>query len=139
MSKKKLTRKEKQRATAARKKAAATKTPKASPASPARPVNPATSAATNTPARAPVKTKAKTSTSASTVAARPLTFGREFYLWMGGGFLLVLVGMLLMAGGEMPSPDVWDEDIIYSFRRVTLAPLIILGGIGVVIYAIFKK
>lgn len=70
---------------------------------------------------------------------RALTFSRETYIWMGIGFALVLVGMVLMSGGHMPSADVWDEDIIYSFRRTVLAPIVILAGLAVEVYAIFKK
>lgn len=121
MSKRKLTRKEKQQAS--KKKAQAKATAAAAPK-----------------AEAPVRAKVKTKKSAApTAPARELTYGPEFYKWMGGGFLLVIVGMLLMTGGEMSDPNVWDEGVIYSFRRITLAPIIILGGLGVVIYAIFKK
>jgi len=38
----------------------------------------------------------------------------------------------------MPDPDTWDEDRIYSFRRITLAPLVIVIGLVVEVYAIFK-
>ena len=58
---------------------------------------------------------------------------------MGLGILLMLIGFVFMAGGSMPSPDVWDESIIYGFRRTVLAPILILGGLVVQIYAIFKK
>ena len=81
---------------------------------------------------------AKPRTSSAT-AQRELTFGRDNYLWMGIGFVLVIIGMVLMGGGSMPSPDVWDEDIIYSSRRTVLAPFVILAGLGVEVYAIFKK
>ena len=67
------------------------------------------------------------------------SFGRDNYLWMGVGFVLVLIGMLLMSGGAMPSPDVWDESLIYSSRRTVLAPIVILAGLAVEVYAIFKK
>jgi len=76
---------------------------------------------------------------ASATPARALTFGRDTYIWVGIGAALVFIGMLLMTGGQMPSPDVWDEKIIYSPRRVTLAPIVILAGIGTVFYAILKK
>lgn len=121
MSKKKATRKEKQKAATAKNKATV-----------------AATTAAAAPARAKVKTKATTSPAAA-APARELTYGPEFYKWMGGGFLLVIIGMLLMAGGEMPDPNVWDENIIYSFRRITLAPIVILAGLGVVTYAILKK
>jgi len=68
-----------------------------------------------------------------------LVFGRTTYIWIGLGIVLMLIGMALMAGGAMPSADVWDESIIYSFRRITLAPIVILAGLGVVTFAILKK
>jgi len=39
----------------------------------------------------------------------------------------------------MPSPEVWDESLIYSGRRITLAPMVILAGLIVNVYAIFVK
>ena len=69
----------------------------------------------------------------------PLVFGRDTYLWMGGGFLLVVIGFLLMTGGRGDDPTVFDESVIYSFRRITLAPIVILCGLGLTTYAIFKK
>lgn len=68
-----------------------------------------------------------------------LVFGRDTYLWLGGGFLLIVVGFLLMTGGRGDDPNVFDESVIYSWRKITLAPIIILSGLGVVTYAIFKK
>jgi len=73
------------------------------------------------------------------MAKEPLIFGKQNYIWMGIGFGLIALGMLLMSGGAMPSPDVWDEDIIYSFRRTVLAPFLMLVGLVVEVYAIFKK
>ena len=77
--------------------------------------------------------------SVSTTSQRALTFTRDTYIWMAIGFALVLVGMILMSGGHMPSADVWEDDIIYSFRRTVLAPIVILAGLVVEVYAIFKK
>ena len=68
----------------------------------------------------------------------PLIFGKTNFLWMGIGAALILAGLLLMMGGQQPSPDVWDDNIIYSTRIVTIAPLVILAGLVVEIYAIFK-
>ena len=67
-----------------------------------------------------------------------LPFGKKNYQLIGLGAVLILIGMLLMTGGGMPSPDVWDESIIYSFRRITLAPIVIIAGLVVEIFAIFK-
>lgn len=93
------------------------------------------------PAAVPVvnATKENEKVSTAVASAQVLTFSSQTLLWIAAGFGLMLFGMLLMTGGQMPNPDVWDEDIIYSFRRITLAPIVILAGIGVVIYAIFKK
>lgn len=89
------------------------------------------------------KSKATPTTARRTPAGAPpaeeLIFDNSNYMWMGIGAAVVLLGMLLMIGGGMPSPDVWDEDIIYSFRITVLAPVIILIGLGIEIYAIFKK
>ncbi|MCB0706302.1 MAG: DUF3098 domain-containing protein [Saprospiraceae bacterium] len=68
-----------------------------------------------------------------------MIFGKDHYMWMGIGAVLIILGMLLMAGGGMDDPNNWDESQIYSFRRTVLAPMVILAGLGVEIYAIFKK
>ena len=68
-----------------------------------------------------------------------LIFSNSNFLWMGIGFLLVISGILLMTGGKMTDPNVWDENVIYSTRRTVLAPLVILAGLVVEVYAIFKK
>jgi len=71
--------------------------------------------------------------------AEPLIFGRQNFLWMGIGAAFIVAGLLLMLGGQQPSPEVWDDNIIYSFRIVTLAPIVILAGLIIEIYAIFKN
>ena len=69
----------------------------------------------------------------------PLIFGWANYKFMLIGIGLIALGMILMLGGAMPSPDVWDENLIYSFRRTVLAPFLIVAGLLVEVYAIFKK
>lgn len=56
-----------------------------------------------------------------------------------GGFLLSLIGFMLMMGGGSDDPNVFKEDELFSFTRITLAPLLVIGGYGVVIYGIMKK
>ncbi len=68
-----------------------------------------------------------------------LQFGRQNYLLMGAGALLIAIGLFLMSGGAMPSPDVWDDSIIYSTRRTLIAPMVILAGLIIEIIAIFKR
>ncbi|MDX1479641.1 MAG: DUF3098 domain-containing protein [Saprospiraceae bacterium] len=69
----------------------------------------------------------------------PLIFDWQNYRLMLIGIGLIALGMLLMSGGSMPSPDVWDDSIIYSFRRTVLAPICIVAGLLVEVYAIFKN
>lgn len=89
----------------------------------------------------PLKPTVSRSTSSGLLGNKgdELIFKRSNYIWMLAGIILIGLGMLLMVGGDMPSEDVWDEDIIYSFRRTTLAPIIILAGLVVEVVAIFRK
>ncbi len=66
-------------------------------------------------------------------------FDKENYIWMLGGVALILIGFALMAGGKSPDPHKFNYEEIYSFRRITLAPLVLLLGFGIEIYAIMKK
>jgi len=66
-------------------------------------------------------------------------FGKSNYIWMMVGALLILIGMLLMAGGKSMDPNVFDTSEVYGFRRITIAPIVILAGFLVEIFAIFKK
>ena len=66
-------------------------------------------------------------------------FNKKNYTWMLIGAALIIIGMFLMSGGKSPDPNVFKESEVYSFRRITLAPLVIIAGFIVEIYAIFKK
>lgn len=66
-------------------------------------------------------------------------FGKSNYIWMLVGAALILVGMLLMSGGKSADPDIFNTSEVYGFRRITLAPIVIIAGFIVEIYAIFKK
>ncbi|MEY2646104.1 MAG: DUF3098 domain-containing protein [Sediminibacterium sp.] len=66
-------------------------------------------------------------------------FGKSNYTWMLIGAACIVIGMLLMSGGKSPNPDVFDPNEVYSFRRITLAPIVIIIGFVIEIYAIFKK
>ena len=66
-------------------------------------------------------------------------FDKENYMWMIGGVALIFIGFMLMSGGKSANPHEFHYDEIYSFRRITLAPIIILLGFVVEVYAIMKK
>ena len=64
--------------------------------------------------------------------------GKENYKLMIIGFAVIIIGFLLMAGGGSDDPKVFNP-AIFSFRRITLAPLLVLAGLIFEIYAIMKK
>lgn len=66
-------------------------------------------------------------------------FTKENYKWMLIGLVIMTIGFFLMAGGKSSNPDVFNDSQIYSFRRITLAPILIVGGLIVEIFAIIKK
>lgn len=74
----------------------------------------------------------------TTSSSRELVFGSQNYMWVLIGIGLIALGMILMMGGFNENPTVWDEGLIYSPRRILIAPIVILAGLGVQIYAIFK-
>lgn len=55
------------------------------------------------------------------------------------GLAIVVVGFILMAGGGNGDPNAFDESAIFSPRRITVAPIVVLVGYLFVAYAILKK
>jgi hypothetical protein len=54
------------------------------------------------------------------------------------GIAVIAIGFILMSGGGSDDPKVFSEDV-FSFRRIRLAPTVVLIGFGITIYSIFKK
>lgn len=75
----------------------------------------------------------KKSTSSSSL------FTKDNYMWMGIGAAVIALGMILMAGGKSDDPNIFNAAEVYSARRITIAPILILLGLGIEVYAIFKK
>ena len=70
----------------------------------------------------------------------PSMFAKENYIWMAIGIVVIVVGMLLMSGGRSNvNPAVFDEKAVYSFTRITIAPIMILTGLVIEIFAIFRN
>jgi len=65
-------------------------------------------------------------------------FGKENYRLMLIGLAFIVVGFLLMVGGGSSDPKVFNPEI-FSFRRLTLAPILILAGYVIEIFAIMKR
>ncbi len=75
---------------------------------------------------------------AKTVLVNPL-FGKENYMWMLAGVAVMVLGFFLMAGGKSPDPAKFNDNEIYSTTRITIAPILIIGGFIIEIFAIMKK
>jgi len=73
------------------------------------------------------------------VQTSPSLFGRENYLLMAAGLLVLAIGFFLMSGGKSNDPNVFDPKEVYSFTRITIAPLLIIAGFVIEIIAIMKK
>ena len=65
-------------------------------------------------------------------------FGRENYKLLLIGIAILIIGNILMIGGASDDPSVFNPEV-FSFRRITLAPLVILAGFATVLIAIIKK
>jgi hypothetical protein len=65
-------------------------------------------------------------------------FGKRNYTFMLIGLAFIGLGFILMAGGGSDNPEIFNADI-YNFRRIRLAPTLVLIGLGIEIYAIMTK
>lgn len=65
-------------------------------------------------------------------------FEKVNYTFLLIGLSIIALGFILMAGGGSDDPNVFNPEI-FSFRRIRLAPTIVLVGFGITIYSIFKK
>ncbi len=64
--------------------------------------------------------------------------GKENLRLLMIGFVIIIVGFLLMLGGGTVDPNIFNKDI-FSFQRITLAPIIVMFGFMFEIFAIMKK
>ena len=65
-------------------------------------------------------------------------FGKENYKWLIIGIVIIIIGNMLMIGGGSDDPSIFNPEI-FSFRRITLAPMVILAGFATVLIVIIKK
>ena len=65
-------------------------------------------------------------------------FEKRNYVIMLIGLAFIGLGFILMAGGGSDDPEIFNADI-YNFRRIRLAPTLVLIGLGIEIYAIMVK
>ncbi len=77
----------------------------------------------------------------STTAPAPgkMVLGRENYYLIAFGLVVILIGFILMSGGKSADPNVFNADEVYSTRRITIAPIVVLIGFAIEIYAVFHR
>lgn len=66
-------------------------------------------------------------------------FGKENYMWMLIGLAVLALGFFLMSGGKSSDPKVFDDNEVYSTTRITIAPILLIAGFIIEIFAIMKK
>ena len=64
---------------------------------------------------------------------------KQSYKFMAIGCAIIVLGFLLMLGGGSADPTQFDADKMFSFRRITLAPIVVVAGFIFVGYAIMRK
>jgi len=80
----------------------------------------------------------KSSAASKETKSFPL-FEKENYLWMLGGIVIMAIGLILMVGGKSSDPNQFHPEQVYSTTRITVAPILILAGLVIEIFAIFRK
>jgi hypothetical protein len=68
-----------------------------------------------------------------------ILFTKDNYKWMLIGLVILALGFFLMAGGKSTNPNAFNDKDIYSPIRITIAPILIVAGLLVEIFAIMKK
>lgn len=66
----------------------------------------------------------------------PLTMRN--YILIAIGLVVIVIGFILMAGGTKATPEEFSYDI-FSWRRITLAPIVVVAGFAFEIFAIMKR
>lgn len=84
-------------------------------------------------------TQPKVATQQKQAAAIPFIFDKTNYIIMVAGVVIILLGFLLMSGGATTDVNVFPKEELYSFRRITLAPIVIMIGFAIEIVAILKR
>lgn len=69
-----------------------------------------------------------------------MAFTKKNYILVLIGLAVIIVGFMLMSGGGSPDPgNVFTGDELFNFRRITLAPLVVIGGFVFIGYGIMKR
>lgn len=82
--------------------------------------------------------KKQTTTAKTEVINTDFAFGKQNYILLAVGFVIIIIGFLLMIGGGSDDPNVFNPEI-FSFTRITVAPLVVIAGFIFVMWAIMRN
>ena len=80
----------------------------------------------------------KNNTSSQTEQNDKMALTSKNYKLMLIGLAVIVLGFILMSGGGSDDPNVFNYEM-FNFRRITLAPILVIGGFAFEIYAIMKR
>lgn len=63
---------------------------------------------------------------------------KQNFMIIAAGFVTVIIGLFLMSGGRSENPSDFNPEV-FSFRRITLAPIVVLLGFVAVLVGIMKR
>lgn len=90
-------------------------------------------------AKQQVQQKEKAQAAKQVQSTTPFLFDRTNYIIMVAGVLVVILGFVLMSGGATDNPAVFPKEEIYSTMRITIAPIVVILGFAIEIFAILKR
>ena len=68
-----------------------------------------------------------------------MVLGKGNYYLMLVGLAVIIIGFILMSGGKSTDPNVFNADEVYSQRRIVVAPIVVILGFVIEIFAVFYK
>ncbi len=69
----------------------------------------------------------------------PFIFNSTNYIIMIAGVVVIAVGFWLMTAESTTDPNVFPKEELYSFQRITLAPIVVMFGFAIEVFAILKR
>lgn len=85
------------------------------------------------------KSPKKVTTEPTPASTGKMVLGKENYYLIAFGLLVIIIGFILMSGGKSDDPNVFNADGVYSARRITVAPIVVILGFAIEIYAVFHR
>ena len=69
---------------------------------------------------------------------KQFAFGKENFIWLAISVAIIIIGFILVSGGKSTEETGFDPSI-FNTRRLLVAPIVLMSGFGLIIYAILKK